>query len=58
MSQPAYAKLEKPDSNPRTATLRKIARALGISFEELTFPEAGRFLFKIAAVALGRLNCC
>ena len=36
MSQPAYAKLEKPDANPRTATLRKIARALGISFEQLT----------------------
>ena len=36
MSQPAYAKLEKPDANPRTATLRKIARALEISFEQLT----------------------
>jgi DNA-binding XRE family transcriptional regulator len=36
MSQPAYAKLEKPDANPRTATLRKIARALGISLEQLT----------------------
>jgi DNA-binding phage protein len=28
--------LEKPDANPRTATLRKIARALGISLEQLT----------------------
>ena len=36
MSQPAYAKLEKPDANPRTATLRKLAKALGISFEHLT----------------------
>ena len=36
MSQPAYAKLEKPGANPRTATLRKIAKALGISLEQLT----------------------
>jgi predicted transcriptional regulator len=36
MSQPAYAKLEKPDANPRTATLRKIAKALEISLEHLT----------------------
>ena len=36
MSQPAYAKLEKPDANPRIATLRKIAKALGISLEHLT----------------------
>jgi len=36
MSQPAYAKLEKPDANPRTATLRKLAKALGISLEHLT----------------------
>ena len=36
MSQPAYAKLEKPDANPRTATLRKLAKALGISLEQLT----------------------
>ena len=36
MTQPAYAKLEKPDTNPRTATLRKIAKALGISLEHLT----------------------
>jgi transcriptional regulator with XRE-family HTH domain len=31
MSHPAYAKLEKPDANPRTAKLRKLAKALGIS---------------------------
>ena len=36
MSQPAYAKLEKPGANPRTATLRKLAKALGISLEHLT----------------------
>ena len=36
MSQPAYAKLEKPDANPRTATLHKIAKAFGISLEHLT----------------------
>ena len=36
MSQPAYAKLEKPDANPRAATLRKLAIALGISLEQLT----------------------
>ena len=36
MSQPAYAKLEKLGTNPRTATLRKIAKALGISLEQLT----------------------
>ncbi len=36
MSQPAYAKLEKPGANPRIATLRKLAKALGISLEQLT----------------------
>ena len=36
ISQPAYAKLEKPDANPRTATLRKLSKALGISLEHLT----------------------
>jgi len=36
MSQPAYAKLERPDANPRTATLRKLAKALGITLEQLT----------------------
>ncbi len=36
ISQPAYARLEKPGANPRTATLRKLAKALGISLEQLT----------------------
>ena len=36
MSQPAYAKIEKRGSNPRTTTLRKLANALGISLEQLT----------------------
>ena len=36
MSQPAYAKLEKPEATPRTATLRKLAKALEISLEHLT----------------------
>jgi DNA-binding phage protein len=36
MSQPAYAKLERPDARPRTATLRKVAKAMGLSLEQLT----------------------
>jgi DNA-binding XRE family transcriptional regulator len=36
MSQPAYAKIEKPGTNPRTTTLRKLSKALGISLEQLT----------------------
>ncbi len=36
MSQPAYAKLEKPNANTRTSTLRKLAKALGLSLEQLT----------------------
>jgi len=36
MSQPAYAKLERPGARPRTTTLRKIARAMGLSLEQLT----------------------
>ncbi|MFQ5900971.1 MAG: helix-turn-helix domain-containing protein [Thermodesulfobacteriota bacterium] len=35
MSQPAYAKLEKPEANLRTATLKKIAKAMGVSVEQL-----------------------
>lgn len=35
MSQPAYAKLEKPEANPRTTTLKKIAKAMGVSVEQL-----------------------
>jgi transcriptional regulator with XRE-family HTH domain len=36
MSQPAYGKLEKPNARPGTNTLRKLAKALGISLEQLT----------------------
>ena len=36
MSQPAYARLEKLNANPRTATLRKLAKTLGLSLEQLT----------------------
>jgi transcriptional regulator with XRE-family HTH domain len=36
MTQPAYAKLEKPGANPRTAILCKLANFLGISLEHLT----------------------
>ena len=36
MSQPAYAKMEKPDANPRTVTLRKTAAELDLSLEQHT----------------------
>jgi transcriptional regulator with XRE-family HTH domain len=35
VSQAAVAKLEKPDANPRDATLKKVAEALGISPAQL-----------------------
>ncbi len=35
VSQPALAKLEKPDANPRPGTLQKIASALDLSVEQL-----------------------
>jgi len=35
ISQPALAKLEKPDSNPRKSTLKKVAAALGLELEQL-----------------------
>ncbi|MBN1141981.1 MAG: helix-turn-helix transcriptional regulator [Deltaproteobacteria bacterium] len=35
MTQPAVAKLEKPGSAPRRATLKKLADAMGISVEQL-----------------------
>lgn len=35
ISQPALAKLEKPDANPRRSTLKKVAEALGIAVEQL-----------------------
>jgi DNA-binding XRE family transcriptional regulator len=35
ISQPAVAKLEKPGSNPRRATLKKLADAMGLEVEQL-----------------------
>jgi len=35
VSQAAVAKLEKPDAKPRSATLKKVAEALGISLSQL-----------------------
>jgi ribosome-binding protein aMBF1 (putative translation factor) len=35
VSQAAVAKLEKPDAKPRSATLKKVAEALGISPSQL-----------------------
>jgi ribosome-binding protein aMBF1 (putative translation factor) len=35
ISQPSFAKLERPDANPRKSTLKKIAAALGISLAQL-----------------------
>ena len=35
MSQPAYARLEKPTAQPRTPTLRKVAEALDVSLAQL-----------------------
>ncbi|NKQ37316.1 MAG: helix-turn-helix transcriptional regulator [Chloroflexi bacterium] len=36
MSQPALARLEKGETKPRTATLKKLAAAMGISVAQLT----------------------
>ena len=36
ISQPAIARLEKPDANPRIATLKKLAAAMDISIEQLS----------------------
>ena len=36
MSQPALARLEKTDANPRVATLKKLAEAMNISPEQLS----------------------
>lgn len=36
MSQPAYAKLEKPGARPRTSTLKKIADVLGLTLAQLS----------------------
>ncbi len=35
ISQPAYAKMEARDASPRVATLKKIAAALGVEWEQL-----------------------
>ncbi len=35
VSQPAYAKMEAPDANPRLVTLKKIAAALGVEWEQI-----------------------
>ena len=35
IKQPALARLEKTESNPRKSTLKKIADAMGISLEQL-----------------------
>jgi len=35
ITQAAYSQIEKPDSKPHDSTLKKIARALGISAEQL-----------------------
>jgi len=35
LKQPALARLEKPDANPRQSTLKKIADAMGITIEQL-----------------------
>lgn len=36
ISQPAYAQMESPQANLRPSTLRKIADAFGIQWEQLT----------------------
>ena len=37
IAQSALARLEKSSSTPRTSTLKKLARAMEISLEQLTF---------------------
>ncbi|MCP4158085.1 MAG: helix-turn-helix transcriptional regulator [bacterium] len=37
LAQSALARLEKSTSKPRTSTLKKLADALGISLEQLTY---------------------
>lgn len=36
MSQPTLARLEKPTTKPRTATLQKLAKAMGITVAQLS----------------------
>lgn len=35
ITQPALARLEKPDTRPRKSSLAKVAKAMGISVEQL-----------------------
>ena len=35
VSQPAFAQMEKPEGNPRVSTLKKIADAFGLQWEQL-----------------------
>ena len=35
IKQPALARLEKPDANPRTVTLKKLAAAMDLDIEQL-----------------------
>jgi len=35
VTQPAIAKLERPGANPKKATLKKLAAAMGLSPEQL-----------------------
>ena len=35
ITQPAYSRMESPSANPRVATLKKIAQAMGIQWEQL-----------------------
>lgn len=35
ITQPAYAQMEAPDASPRPATLRRVADAMGIDWEQL-----------------------
>ena len=37
IAQSALARLEKTTSNPRKSTLKKLANAMGISFEQLSY---------------------
>ncbi|MCG8336475.1 MAG: helix-turn-helix domain-containing protein [Proteobacteria bacterium] len=37
IAQSALARLEKSNSNPRTSTLKKLAKAMGISLEQLSY---------------------
>jgi DNA-binding XRE family transcriptional regulator len=36
LSQPTLARIEKPDTNPRRSTLKKLAEAMNLSIEQLS----------------------